>query len=51
MKTGKKAGRQGIMISPVSFLPGDNPDFQGTGIRRAALLCRSVTAITGCNNF
>jgi hypothetical protein len=35
IKAGKKADRQCIMISPVSFLPGDNPDFQGTGIRRA----------------
>ena len=29
MNAGKKADRQGIMIPQVSFLPGDNPDFQG----------------------
>ena len=39
------------MISPVSFLPGYNPDFQGTGNLPRALLYRGVTAITERNNF
>jgi len=38
MKTGKKADRQCNMIPPVSFLPGYNPDSQGTGNLPRALL-------------